>query len=95
MVVARAGLGIINHSLLTVQTMKNRGCACAGIILMDTYDAVDELSRKENTQATSRLGDVFVSSVIGRENTGKPSAKALDGIAQIMGPISAKDQDIA
>lgn len=95
LVVARAGLGTINHSLLTVQAIQGRGCACCGVILMDAYNTVDGQSRRENMQAIARLGGVPVWGVIGQENPDTPSAEALNIIEQSLGPISAKDQAFA
>ena len=84
LVVARAGLGTINHSLLTVQAITGRGCPCLGVVLLDPDNAVDELSRKENIQAIARLGSVPVWGVIGRENPESPSAQSLDILARAL-----------
>jgi dethiobiotin synthetase len=39
LVVARAGLGTINQSLLTLEALKTRGIACAGLVLNTTSES--------------------------------------------------------
>ena len=41
-VVARTGLGTINHSLLTIEALRARGCAIAGIAFVGGADAENE-----------------------------------------------------
>jgi dethiobiotin synthetase len=48
-VVARAGLGTLNHTLLTVESIRAAGLTCAGIVLND-YPASPGLARDTNPQ---------------------------------------------
>lgn len=50
LVVARAGLGTINHSLLTVEALQNRGLCVAGIILNDVDPELSDESRSSNAE---------------------------------------------
>lgn len=65
--VARAGLGTINHTLLSLEAMRQRRLEPLGVVLVDAgrppaeQDLVDE-----NIEAISRFGGVPVAGVIGR-----------------------------
>lgn len=88
-VVARAGLGTINHTLLTLQAISGRGCPCLGVVLVDAHDAVDALSRAENMHAIGRLAGVPVWGVIGREEASSPTQSALDVMRRVLEPACA------
>lgn len=66
LVVGRAGLGTINHTLLTLEAMKARHARCLGVILTDPQDAVPELDRAENSTAIENFSGLPVHGVIGR-----------------------------
>ena len=55
-VVARNRLGVLNHTLLTVESIRARGCECAGVIL-NNIDDPDEVSHT-NRAALEELLDV-------------------------------------
>ncbi len=69
LLVARAGLGTINHTLLSLETLYRRGLRATGIVLMDTEEeeTATEMIR-ENVEAIEKFSDVMVSGVIGRIN---------------------------
>lgn len=66
LVVGRAGLGTINHSLLTLEALKARKASCLGVVLTDPTDAVLELDRAENSSAIENFSGLPVHGVIGR-----------------------------
>jgi dethiobiotin synthetase len=66
LVVGRAGLGTINHSLLTLQAIKARNADCLGVILSDPAGATTELDRRENIAAIESYSGLPVHGVIGR-----------------------------
>jgi dethiobiotin synthetase len=57
LIVARAGLGTLNHTLLTVHAVQRSGCRCAGIVLNAGKEGED-LAAKSNPQVLSRLTKV-------------------------------------
>jgi dethiobiotin synthetase len=67
LLVARAGLGTINHTLLSLEAARQRGIEPLGVVLVDAglppaeKDLVDE-----NIDAIQRFGGVSVAGVIGR-----------------------------
>jgi len=63
LVVARAGLGTINHSVLTVQGLESRGIACRGVLL-NPLDDREAFAAKENAKAIERLAGVPVLAVL-------------------------------
>jgi len=65
LVVGRAGLGTINHTLLTLEAMAARGATCLGVILVDPTNAVPERDRKENSAAIESFSGRPVLGVIG------------------------------
>lgn len=65
LVAGRAGLGTINHTLLTLEAITARNGNSLGVVLLDPADAVSELDRSENTLAISRFSDQPVHGVIG------------------------------
>lgn len=55
LVVARARLGTLNHTLLTVRELDRRGLACAGVILNDV-DAETGPEREDNARVLRAFG---------------------------------------
>jgi dethiobiotin synthetase len=66
LVVGRAGLGTINHTLLTLEAIAGRGANCLGVILVDPTNGVPERDRKENSAAIESFSGRPVLGVIGR-----------------------------
>ncbi len=66
-IAARAGLGTINHTLLTLEALNRRGLKPLGIVFMDAGETPtpwDMIS--ENIEAVEKASGVKVSGVIGR-----------------------------
>ena len=55
LVVARAGLGTINQTLLTLEAIQRRGLAILGVVLNDVVDS-DDASRATNAAEIARRG---------------------------------------
>ncbi len=66
LVAGRAGLGTINHTLLTLEAITARRAHCLGVILTDPTDAVDALNRTENSRAIEIFSGLPVHGTIGR-----------------------------
>jgi dethiobiotin synthetase len=66
LVAGRAGLGTINHTLLTLQAIQTAGGNCLGAVLLDPTDATPEADRTENIQAIEHFSGLPVFGVIGR-----------------------------
>jgi dethiobiotin synthetase len=66
-IVARAGLGTINHTLLSIEALRARGLNTAGIVLMDSGEIItpQEMIR-ENIEAVERFSGAKVAGVITR-----------------------------
>jgi len=73
-VVARAGLGTINHTLLTLEAMDRRGIEPAGVVFFDSDDpATPKDMLLENMEAVEKYSGVMVTGVVGRiDNFGSP-----------------------
>ncbi len=57
-IVARPGLGTINHTLLTIETARSRGIKVLGVILNATVKKRKGLAEKTNPALLARLGKV-------------------------------------
>lgn len=66
-VAARAGLGTINHTLLTLEVLNNRGMKPAGVILLDYEEnGTSEEMISENIEAIEKISGIKISGVIGK-----------------------------
>jgi dethiobiotin synthetase len=86
LLVARSGLGTINHTLLTVSEARRRGLAIAGVILNQVYAdrTPDELT---NAAMIARLSGVPVLHTIDHQPGPTPSIPPLpDSLLQALAP---------
>lgn len=67
LIVARAGLGTINHTLLTVEAAERRGLAIAGIVLNDA-DGADDPSKSTNPAELAKHTAVPILAVVHRSS---------------------------
>jgi dethiobiotin synthetase len=64
---ARAGLGTINHTLLSLEALRARGMEPAGVLLMNSHEPpISPEMIRENIEAVENVGKVRVAGVIGR-----------------------------
>lgn len=88
LVAGRAGLGAINHALLTLEALRARNARCLGVILIDPANAVPELDRTENSAAIRRHSGLPVHGVIGRvENLLNPHSQALTAVQKALAAL--------
>ncbi|QDT30201.1 ATP-dependent dethiobiotin synthetase BioD 1 [Gimesia panareensis] len=64
LIVARAGLGTINHSLLTIEVLQQRGLTIAGLILNDVDPELSDESRLSNAEQIQKWTSVPVLSFV-------------------------------
>ncbi|QDV21152.1 ATP-dependent dethiobiotin synthetase BioD 1 [Gimesia panareensis] len=64
LIVARAGLGTINHSLLTIEVLQQRGLTIAGLILNDVDPELSDASRLSNAEQIQKWTSVPVLSFV-------------------------------
>ena len=84
-ITARAGLGTINHTLLTVESLKSRRITPHSIVLMDSSDKpVPKDMVKENIEAIEKFSGIKVAGVIGRikdfSNPGKECDRVIEEV---------------
>jgi dethiobiotin synthetase len=66
-VAARAGLGTINHTILTLEALKGRGVTPVGVVFLDSGETPTAQGMvRENMEAVERISGVKVSGVINR-----------------------------
>ena len=64
LIVARAGLGTINHTLLTVEAAERRGLSIKGIVLNATHPMSDDQSVNSNAEEIARRCSVPILGVL-------------------------------
>lgn|SRR5574341_360454 len=64
LIVARPGLGTINHTLLTVEALRSRGVPIAGIVMNHSTETKPGLPEKTNPAVVERLSGVGITAVI-------------------------------
>lgn len=60
LIVARSGLGTINHTLLTIEALRQRGLTILGVLLTDGASQEEERIVADNLRTIAELGQVEV-----------------------------------
>lgn len=76
LIVARAGLGTINHTLLSLELLRKRGITAGGVVFIDQDDPpTGEAMLRENMEAVEKFSGITVGGVIGRiDDFGSPGS---------------------
>ncbi len=84
-ITARAGLGTINHTLLTVEALESRRIKPYGIVLMDSSEKpTPEDMLRENIEAIEKFSGIKVAGVIGRiKNFSNPGMECNSVIEEV------------
>lgn len=84
-IAARAGLGTINHTLLTIESLKARGLKAAAIVFLDGGSEPTPAGMiEENTAAIESACSIKVAGTIGRiKDFTKPETEYFDTIAKL------------
>ena len=86
-IVARCGLGTINHTLLTVEAARQRGLSIAGVVLNQCRPDDDRTLAEANAEEIQARGDV---AVLGIVDWGSP-----DGLHRHGRPVTIHWSDLA
>jgi dethiobiotin synthetase len=81
LIIARAGLGTINHTLLTISEARRRGLAIAGVIL-NRVEEEWSASEESNAVEIARLGEVHVLGTV--PHLPREAAGELDNLADVI-----------
>jgi len=89
-VAARAGLGTINHTLLTLEALKSRGMEPLGVVFVDSGETTPSQAMiSENMEAVENLSGISVAGVINRiEDFSNPGRECYQVIERLFGPSS-------
>ncbi len=60
LIVARTGLGTINHTLLTIEALRSRNLSILGVIFSDSSEDENELLAADNRQTIAQMADVEI-----------------------------------
>lgn len=80
LVVARSGLGTINHTLLTLEGLRNRAIPVLGVIFSDAADDENQVLVEDNMRTIAEIGQVRV---LGRLPRCRTNAEAIDVFREI------------
>jgi dethiobiotin synthetase len=69
-IVARCGLGTINHTLLTLEAARNRNLTIAGIVLNQSHPGDDRALAESNSAEIAARGNVSVLGISDWESSG-------------------------
>jgi dethiobiotin synthetase len=72
LIVARLGLGTINHTLLTVEAARNRGLEIAGIVLNEAEPLASTLGTEENPGEIERRANAPVLGIVRHSEQSAP-----------------------
>ncbi len=64
LIVARAGLGTINHTLLTIESVRARGLPIAGVVLNEVVSSGSDISYRTNGDEIQARGGVPVFGIV-------------------------------
>lgn len=81
LVVARSGLGTLNHSLLTLEALSNRGVPVLGVLL-NSQGGEDSVIVEDNRRTLAELGRVEIFGPIPRVSAPGEAAKIMEPIAR-------------
>lgn len=86
-VAARAGLGTINHTLLTINALRHKGIEPIGIVFIDAEDMHTPPDMiRENMEAIRLFSGIEVAGVIGKiEDFSRPQGRYYEVIGKIFG----------
>lgn len=83
-IAARAGLGTINHTLLTIHALKKKGYEKLAVVFIDRENT-DPAMIRENMDAVEEFSGIRVSGTIGHlTDFAKPTSASLDIIADVV-----------
>ncbi len=86
LLVARTGLGTINHTLLSLAALEARGISCAGVVLSDEEEDIDEEIARDNQETIARMGGA---PVLGRLRRCRDHAALAAGFAPLAEKLAA------
>ncbi len=82
LVVARSGLGSLNHTLLTLEALRNRKIPVLGVVFSDTETEEDERLVHDNMQTIEEIGLVRVFGRLQRHDDAEQSRAAFVPVGQ-------------
>lgn len=88
-IVARPGLGTINHTLLTIEAARNRGLRILGVIINHSAKIKNDLSVRNNPDVIEKLGGIPLLGIV--QYTNRPSDRQTQTVLdRIAGQIQRK-----
>ncbi len=93
-VVARPGLGTINHTVLTLESLESAKVPCLGVVFCDPENAVPQAVREENAAAITELTGVPVTGTVERlADPRNLASSSPEAITRLVGLLLAAAKD--
>ncbi len=92
-IVARRGLGTINHTLLTIESIQRRGLRIAGVILNDVLDEAGSIAAETNLAELTRWGQrgTYGTAMCASED---PSERGDEHCVRVLGVVPFEGQTV-
>ena len=88
LVVARSGLGTLNHTLLTLEALRHRQIPILGIVFSDSAEEEDEKLVQDNMKTIEEIGLVRVFGRLQRQQNAADGRSAFKPVGQaILGQL--------
>ncbi len=93
LIVARRGLGTINHTLLTIEAIRRRGLTVAWVVLNETIGTLDDPSLADNAREIEARGGVpvFGEVLAGRDELHREGRRVTIHWRMLLGPARPPD----
>lgn len=82
LLVARSGLGTLNHTLLTLAALRSRDIPLLGVVFSDAVEGEDERLVQDNIQTIEKIGLVRVFGRLRRQKNEEEARKAFMPVGQ-------------
>ena len=84
LIVARSGLGTLNHTLLTIEALRSRKIPVLGVVFSDASADEEEVIVEDNMRTVSHVGKVKILGRLKRFNTSEEAQAAFNPIGQMI-----------
>jgi len=82
LIVARSGLGTLNHTLLTIEALRQRNIPVSGIVFSDSTTDEDEILVQDNMKTIREIGSVRIFGRLRRQQSAEEAEREFRSIGQ-------------
>lgn len=90
LLVARSGLGTLNHTLLSLEALRSRDIPVVGVVFSDGLEPGDETLIADNMKTIAEIGDITVFGRLQRMTSSTPPAATRETLTAISNAVLKK-----